>query len=229
MLSLSKHNEQIKSFNELIVYLNKKIRNNQKIIITKTNDKDDGRNISVLNEGEIIKLIEESNLPWQKTKKRDSKDIFHKINNSDCNIKSSSFNSPDNVSSMKGIISVFSNGKTIKCEHNNYVRELIKLDKENLENIMYKDYFYLLYNKKKNKIFSSSLLNLKNLVQNGNNLPFQVKWEDNYYEELPLYESEEEYKKKYKECFKKCFEVIKNGYKQRREAYKLFEGYDNEK
>ena len=43
-----------------------------------------------------------------------------------------------------------------------------------------RDYYFLIINKNNpSDVFATSLKCLKNIVPNGNNLPFQAKWEDN--------------------------------------------------
>lgn len=52
--------------------------------------------------------------------------------------------------------------------------------KENIGKNKHKDYYFLIINKNDtNDIFVNSLKFIKTLQANGNNLPFQCKWNDN--------------------------------------------------
>ena len=44
---------------------------------------------------------------------------------------------------------------------------------------IYRPYYFLIQNKKTKKVFINELSTLTKLTPNGNNLPFQIKWDDN--------------------------------------------------
>lgn len=94
------------------------------------------------------------------------------------NIKVSTTNTTDNLNCKLGIyyaltgkIQPFNNGVSWEI----YFKTL----SENLgENN--KDYYFLIVNKDNHSdVFATSLKKLKTIIPNGNNLPFQAKWDDN--------------------------------------------------
>lgn len=103
------------------------------------------------------------------------------------NIKISTTTTADNLNCKLGIyyaltgkLPSFKNG--INWE--NYFREL----KCNIQDNN-KDYYFLIINKNDyNDIFLCSLKTLYLLAPNGNNLPFQAKWDDNREPEIRTYE-----------------------------------------
>tara|TARA_B100000427_G_scaffold304163_1_gene289191 strand:- start:1981 stop:2643 length:663 start_codon:yes stop_codon:yes gene_type:complete len=58
------------------------------------------------------------------------------------------------------------------------VNEFKDYTAEQFEKI-YRPYYFLIQNKKTNKVFINELSTLTKLTPNGNNLPFQIKWNDN--------------------------------------------------
>lgn len=94
------------------------------------------------------------------------------------NIKVSTTKTADNLNCKLGIyyaltgkIPTFNNG--ISWEQ--YFKNLYENLQENN-----KDYYFLIVNKDTiNDVFATSLKGLSKAVPNGNNLPFQAKWDDN--------------------------------------------------
>ncbi len=139
----------------------------------------DGRINSVFNEDEIFKLLS-ANFSINRPNMRDWVDfsfmengIFYPIN-----IKVSTTQTTDNLNCKLGIyyaltgqIPPFSNG----VDWESYFRAL----RENLQEND-KDYYFLIVNKNDpSDIFATSLKNLTHIIPNGNNLPFQAKWDAN--------------------------------------------------
>ena len=58
------------------------------------------------------------------------------------------------------------------------VNEYTDYTAEQFEEI-YRPYYFLIQNKKTKKVFINELSTLTKLTPNGNNLPFQIKWNDN--------------------------------------------------
>jgi hypothetical protein len=180
------NNERIK-LNNLCSLLNENI---DKLIID--NNFIDGRINSIVDEETILNLIYHLSNNWIKSKERsaqDFQDITFSIN---VNIKSSSFNNFDNVSSKTGFLEVFSD-KKIPQDHLSYSKILLDLVENGLDLSLNNDYYYLLFNKNEKKFYLSSILSLKKVFMNPSNLPFQVKWKENYYSQLPLFQSDDDY------------------------------------
>ena len=139
----------------------------------------DGRINSAFNEDEIFSLLE-ANFDINRPNMRDWVDFSFTENGQfyPVNIKVSTTHTTDNLNCKLGIyyaltgqIPPFSNG----VDWESYFRTL----HENLgENP--KDYYFLLVNKDDSRdIFATSLKSLKHIIPNGNNLPFQAKWDAN--------------------------------------------------
>ena len=139
----------------------------------------DGRINSAFNEDEIFNLLE-ANFGINRPKKRDWVDFSFTENGQfyPVNIKVSTTHTTDNLNCKLGIyyaltgqIPPFSNG----VDWESYFRTL----RENLTPNP-KDYYFLIVNKEDcNDIFATSLKSLKHIIPNGNNLPFQAKWDEN--------------------------------------------------
>lgn len=96
-----------------------------------------------------------------------------------------------------------------------YFKELNQNMKENS-----KDYYFLIINKDDPKdIFATSLKSLQSIVPNGNNLPFQAKWDDN---RTPIERS-------FSEAKSFILSKFEASLKLRADAYLLFKKYFNEK
>lgn len=150
---------------------------NHPVILSKQSR--DGRINSAFNEDEIFHLLE-SHFAINRPNMRDwvdfsfyENDIFYPVN-----IKVSTTKTTDNLNCKLGIyyaltgkIPPFSNGVSWEC----YFKNL----KENMQENS-KDYYFLIINKDNpNDVFASSLKCLESILPNGNNLPFQAKWDNN--------------------------------------------------
>lgn len=138
-----------------------------------SSQQDDGRINSILNENEVLKLIEKKfdiDIPQA----RDWADFY--IDNIPVNIKITTTNTADNVSSKKGLYYALT-GEIY--QGNGQWGNYLQLLKQNLKETK-KDYYFLIINKQNtNDIFINSFKNISTLQPNGNNLPFQIKWRDN--------------------------------------------------
>ena len=95
------------------------------------------------------------------------------------NIKITQGTSPDNIGSKEGLFFALTGldpeaYKGIKNNWETYNTQLLDNLKENEE-----DYYFIVVFKKTGKILFTSLKRINKLVSNGNNLPFQCKWNDN--------------------------------------------------
>lgn len=139
----------------------------------------DGRINSAFNEDEIFNLLE-ANFDINRPNMRDWVDFSFEENGRfyPVNIKVSTTHTTDNLNCKLGIyytltgqIPPFSNG----VDWESYFRALHENLKPNP-----KDYYFLIVNKEDcNDIFATSLKSLKHIIPNGNNLPFQAKWDAN--------------------------------------------------
>ncbi len=95
------------------------------------------------------------------------------------NVKISSCQSADNVSSKLGMFYALTgkDPKEVKGinQWEGFINKLF--DNINLEGDS--DYYFLVVNKTSRTAFGTSLLKLNELTPNGNNLPFQSKWQNN--------------------------------------------------
>lgn len=139
----------------------------------------DGRINSAFNEDEIFKRLE-TNFAINRPNMRDWVDFSFEENNIfyPVNIKVSTTKTTDNLNCKLGIyyaltgkIPPFGNGVSWDC----YFKSL----KENIQQNS-KDYYFLIINKDNSSdVFATSLKNLESILPNGNNLPFQAKWDNN--------------------------------------------------
>lgn len=139
----------------------------------------DGRINSAFNEDEIFKCLE-SSFAINRPNMRDWVDFSFEENNSfyPVNIKVSTTKTTDNLNCKLGIyyaltgkIPPFGNGVSWDC----YFKNL----KENIQENT-KDYYFLVVNKDNPyDVFATSLKSLESILPNGNNLPFQAKWDNN--------------------------------------------------
>ncbi len=139
----------------------------------------DGRINSAFNEDEIFKCLE-TNFAINRPNMRDWVDFSFEENNIfyPVNIKVSTTKTTDNLNCKLGIyyaltgkIPPFGNGVSWDC----YFKSL----KENIQQNS-KDYYFLIINKDNSSdVFATSLKNLESILPNGNNLPFQAKWNNN--------------------------------------------------
>lgn len=94
------------------------------------------------------------------------------------NIKSVTGASQDNISSKEGLFYTVT-GLDPKKEN---INKFSVFEEKMLNNINYDsdaDYYFIIFFKTSKQIFFSSLKRVYHLVPNGNNLPFQCKWNDN--------------------------------------------------
>ena len=94
------------------------------------------------------------------------------------NIKSVTGASQDNISSKEGLFYTVT-GLDPKKEN---INKFSAFEEKMLNNINYDsdaDYYFIIFFKTSKQIFFSSLKRVCHLVPNGNNLPFQCKWNDN--------------------------------------------------
>ena len=167
----------------------------------------DGRINSSLDEDNIIAILKNSKyskyiiLPEMKRCWYDivvCDEIYGKI---PVNIKTTTMENADNVGNLAIVVQAYTNynlNLKEKCDNGKASKILYKYLKEDKINInIKKDYFFLVFNKNnKNDIYINSVLGLKFLTRNNNNLPFQVKWNDNKkYELTSIYDKVEMFKK----------------------------------
>lgn len=139
----------------------------------------DGRFNSVLNEDEIFRLLE-TNFTIKQPNMRDwldfsfdENDVFYPVN-----IKVSTTKTADNLNCKLGIYYALT-GKIPSFSNGVSWEEYFKILSENLE-LNSKDYYFLIINKDiPRDVFATSLKSLESILPNGNNLPFQAKWDDN--------------------------------------------------
>ncbi|WP_407379531.1 restriction endonuclease [Helicobacter sp.] len=139
----------------------------------------DGRINSAFNEDEIFNLLD-SHFAINRPNMRDWVDFSFYENNVfyPVNIKVSTTKTTDNLNCKLGIyyaltgkIPPFGNGVSWET----YFKTL----KENLTTND-KDYYFLVINKDNpSDVFATSLKCLESILPNGNNLPFQAKWDNN--------------------------------------------------
>ncbi len=109
-------------------------------------------------------------------------DILIKYNNKlyPINIKITSGSSADNVSSKLGMFyaltGIWPEGVRGLTKWESYNTALT----ENFNSSSNEDYYFIVYFKNEETFLFTSLKRLETLTPNGNNLPFQCKWSDNY-------------------------------------------------
>lgn len=139
----------------------------------------DGRINSAFNEDEIFNLID-SNFSVNRPNMRDWVDFSFEENGQfyPVNIKVSTTHTADNLNCKLGIYYALTGdlppfGNEVIWER--YFKALSENLKQNEA-----DYYFLIVNKNDPcDVFTTSLRGLENLVPNGNNLPFQAKWDAN--------------------------------------------------
>jgi hypothetical protein len=165
---------------------------NQEINFTKKFS--DGRINASINEDELIKIIQKFNQEIIIPKSRAWFDFAIKRNEEiyPVNIKITETTHADNLNcklgiyyALTGIVPDFAN----EISWLNYFNKLNEHKGTNKD----KDYYFLIVNKQNSKdIFVNSLKGIQFLQPNGNNLPFQCKWENNRnYIERDYIEAEE--------------------------------------
>ncbi|MDO7253400.1 restriction endonuclease [Helicobacter cappadocius] len=142
----------------------------------------DGRINSAFNEDELLNIIKIKFPEIQYPKKRDWKDFCFEEDGQyiPVNIKITKTDTTDNLNCKVGIyyaltgrIPSFDN----QIDWGNYLRNLREDITPNNQ-----DYYFLIVNKNNPKdIYIASLKTINKIVPNGNNLPFQAKWDENKY------------------------------------------------
>lgn len=175
----------------------------------------DGRLNSAFNEDEIFNLIEK-NFSINRPNMRDWVDFSFEENGNfiPVNIKVSTTKTADNLNcklgiyySLTGKIPSFGNGISWEQYFKNLSSDMTENDK---------DYYFLIINKDNiADVFATSLKSLESIVPNGNNLPFQAKWDNN---RIMQNRSYEEAKRFLLSCFGESLKL-------RAEVYLSFERY----
>lgn len=159
--------------NDIVQYL-------QNLDIKLSSKTDDGRINASINEGELIKEIKVKysiNLP----RKRSWYDFSITENNEffPVNIKVTKTSQTDNLNCKLGIYYTLS-GLMPDFANEISAPQFFEKLKKNLATHTDKDYYFLVFNKTNPKdIFYNSLKGLQELQANGNNLPFQCRWDKN--------------------------------------------------
>ena len=139
----------------------------------------DGRINSAFNEDEIFNLLE-ANFDINRPSMRDWVDFSFEENGQfyPVNIKVSTTHTTDNLNCKLGIYYALT-GKEPNFDNEIKWVDFFKILKENMQENS-KDYYFLVVNKNNpNDIFTTSLKRLKDIKPEGNNLPFQAKWDAN--------------------------------------------------
>jgi len=160
----------------------------QSVIFKFSNDTNDGRINSCIDEDQIILLLlEKFNNRIIKPKIRMWYDILvydNYYNWIPVNIKTTTTTTSDNTGNLA--MCVYSYTDEIldlnKCYENGKMSELlfVKLQEKHYNKINKKDYYFIVLNKlNRSDIIINSVKGLTLLTANVNNLPFQVKWNKN--------------------------------------------------
>lgn len=179
----------------------------------------DGRLNSAFNEDEILEIILQNGFNVNRPNIRDWIDFSFEENGKfyPVNIKVTTTKTADNLNcklgiyyALTGTLPNFGNG--ISWE--NYFKNLSENLRENNS-----DYYFLIVNKENpSDIFISSLKTLQKINANGNNLPFQARWDDNRIPQT----------RNYNEAKKFILSVFGESLKLRADAYFSFKNYFGE-
>ncbi len=140
----------------------------------------DGRINSAFNEDEIFTLLETNFADVKRPNMRDWVDFSFEENGQfyPVNIKVSTMKTRDNVNCKLGIYYALT-GKEPDFDNEIKWADFFSTLRENMQENS-KDYYFLIVNKNNpNDIFATSLKRLKDIKPEGNNLPFQAKWDAN--------------------------------------------------
>ena len=187
---------------------------NHNIKLSKTHG--DGRINSINNEDEILTcLIKFFNIEVSNV--RSWADFF--VDSVPVNIKITTTKTADNASSKEGLYYALTG---LLYSGNNDWENYLRLLSENIQPSL-KDYYFLVINKDNPQdILYNSLKCINKLTPNGNNLPFQIRWQDN---KIPIQRSFEESKKLLLKALGKSLQLRANAYK----SFKQYFGeYTNE-
>lgn len=157
---------------EMVVFLQK-----QNLRLSKNNQ--DGRINSLDNESEVVKHLEKK-FTIKRSKKRDWFDFSFEVDSVfyPVNIKVSTMKTRDNLNCKLGIYYALT-GKLPNFDNEIKWADFFEAIKNNLVTNS-KDYYFLVVNKNNpSDIFATSLKQLKDIKPEGNNLPFQARWNDN--------------------------------------------------
>ena len=153
--------------------------NNSNLQLELEENFEDGRLNSSFNEEVVLnyikQIIEENEYDFEKAPAREWYDF--KFNGTPFNLKISNMSGADNVSSKKGLVYAL----TGKLPNNTHQNCLDLLESGFVDSDEY-DYGFLIVDKNTKKLYVTSIKNLdvRYLVSNGNNLPFQCNWSENY-------------------------------------------------
>lgn len=175
----------------------------------------DGRVNSAINENEIIAIIE-NKFTIEHSSSRDWFDFGFIKNNVlyPVNIKVSGMMSADNLNCKLGIYYALT-GKLPPFNNGISWEDYFEALSQNLSKNT-KDYYFLIINKNNlNDIFYTSLKSIKTLQANGNNLPFQAKWNLN----------KERINRNYEEAKKFILDTFEESLRMRSQAYESFKRY----
>jgi hypothetical protein len=148
----------------------------------------DGRINSCLDEGKIIELLEKKyNNKIKKADKRHWWDLLIRDNKYGwlpVNIKTTTLKTSDNMGNLALCVYSYTNENLDlnKLYNNGEMSEILfkKLKNKEFNKIYKKDYYFIVLNKtKKLDVIINSVKGLTHLTPNINNLPFQVKWNNN--------------------------------------------------
>lgn len=166
--------------NELI-----KIVNELKGNVALTNTQADGRLNSAIDEDSVVLLVKEAceklGYTFIEAPARFWYDFAFEVNGKfyPVNVKISTCNSADNVSSKLGMFYALTGKKPSQVKGLNQWETFMEKLFENLDYTGESDYYFLVVNKTNSEVFATSLMRVQKLTPNGNNLPFQAKWKDN--------------------------------------------------
>ena len=169
-----------------ILYL-KKILKDIKLPISKLTD--DGRTNSFIDEKNCLLILKKKlEKRIQIPKKRHWFDFTiydFQYGYLSINFKSTTCKTSDNTGNLSILVQSLSNKELdFKKKYNSgkiykYFLKLLKNPKDNMNTKLKKDYYFLVINKETNEIIVNSIKGLTNITGNSNNLPFQIKWNDN--------------------------------------------------
>jgi hypothetical protein len=143
------------------------------------NKSDDGRVNSIKNESEVIELLMNNEyfkkfIVPQKSRAFCDFDAVVDGEVAHVNIKVSSMKQADNCSSKAGMGYALTGEEHLPTDYTNFHKAIIVGLKPGF------DYYFLVIDKNDLKgSYWTSLKRIKTLVPNGNNLPFQCRWDDN--------------------------------------------------
>lgn len=168
----------------LILYYVQKYLNNNNIIFSDISD--DGRINSSIDELKIISILEKQ---FHNKIKKPQKRMWYDILLLDkifgwipVNIKITTMKTSDNVSNLAPCVYAYTDEplNLEKTYNNGEMSNIIyyKL-KHKKYNFSKKDYYFLVINKENKEVVINSVKGLNKLTPNINNLPFQVRWNDN--------------------------------------------------